>query len=730
MKTIAGSALVLCGTVCLAASAAAQTPVGALAIDEHQGDQYGWAVDYETAGAARQRALSECGSGCSVVLTFARCAAYAADLDADSTAVGWAESYSSSSAAQQSALGECSSRGGGSGCIVRVWGCNGPVVEEGLGLDRATRRAIQEGLQAAGFDPGGADGMFGPRTRSAIRNWQTSRGARATGYLDGASVSSLRPSVAGQPTFREREPVGVAAASPAATASSTAAASAAEQQSPPASAELEGLFWQSIVNSTDPADFEAYLEVFPNGVFRRLAENRLAALRSPGGNAPASAGRPVGGVGSPASGSRVSGAGGASFGGAAVADAPVHAQEHTMHVSVTDAEGNAVTGLGEDDIIVQWDGENLETTGFEAVGWPVRLTVFVDNGDAAVNAVAQIREGLRVLLAELPAEIEVGFLTTARQPRWVTRHTTDRGELEGDISNISPDAGAGATFNDALVEETGRIHDDDDREYYPVIIMVSTDGPDGSQQGRIDEMVERMIENSVEVHTPAAHDRPARLGIDGRGGRRGAGAGHARQLRSDRRDERHRREDGPAGPRHRTEAPHGEPAVPHHLSTAPQSVRAASHRRRHRAAGTADDSDHGRQHPGGDSRRARGRTRPVTPTSRALRRESGLAAAPDPRRRRPARRRPGETGLAVGAAAGGVGAAWMWPWRFTVSAGTRCRGRVRQDAHRAGVADSCRHGGPACGSLFVGWRQCQALTGLPLDDPRHRLERAPRVLRK
>ncbi|MCY4059277.1 MAG: hypothetical protein OXG44_14875 [Gammaproteobacteria bacterium] len=35
-------------------------------------------------------------------------------------------------------------------------------------------------------------------------------------------------------------------------------------------------FWQLIVNSTDPADFEAYLEKFPNGVFRRFAENHLA----------------------------------------------------------------------------------------------------------------------------------------------------------------------------------------------------------------------------------------------------------------------------------------------------------------------------------------------------------------------------------------------------------------------------------------------------------------------
>ena len=45
------------------------------------------------------------------------------------------------------------------------FGCGvatGPVVEQGLGLDRAVRLQIQQGLAAAGFDPGGADGLFGP----------------------------------------------------------------------------------------------------------------------------------------------------------------------------------------------------------------------------------------------------------------------------------------------------------------------------------------------------------------------------------------------------------------------------------------------------------------------------------------------------------------------------------------------------------------------------------------
>ena len=316
MKTIACSALVLCAGVYLSPPTAAQTPVGALAIDEHQGDQYGWAVDYETASAAGTRAMSECGSGCSVVLTFERCAAYAADQDAGSTVYGWAESYDSAEGARQRALAECGTRG--SGCTVRVWGCNGPVVEDGLGLDRASRREIQEGLEVAGFDPGGADGMFGPRTRSAIRSWQTSRGTRATGYLDAASVASLRPSVAGQPTFREREAAAAASSAPSAA---SLVAPAVQQQPPPASAELEGLFWQSIMNSTNPVEFEAYLAQFPNGVFRALAEARLAALRAPANGASAAAGRPAVGAGSPVSGSRVSVAGGASFGGAAV-DAP------------------------------------------------------------------------------------------------------------------------------------------------------------------------------------------------------------------------------------------------------------------------------------------------------------------------------------------------------------------------------------------------------------------------
>jgi hypothetical protein len=47
----------------------------------------------------------------------------------------------------------------------------------------------------------------------------------------------------------------------------------------------ELLFWQSVKDSTDPADFTAYLQQFQSGLFRQLALNKLAVLGSNSGSA-------------------------------------------------------------------------------------------------------------------------------------------------------------------------------------------------------------------------------------------------------------------------------------------------------------------------------------------------------------------------------------------------------------------------------------------------------------
>jgi Caspase domain len=54
---------------------------------------------------------------------------------------------------------------------------------------------------------------------------------------------------------------------------------------PPSAAQptrdAEIVFWQSISQSNNPADFEEYLRKFPQGQFSGLARNRLAALHAP-----------------------------------------------------------------------------------------------------------------------------------------------------------------------------------------------------------------------------------------------------------------------------------------------------------------------------------------------------------------------------------------------------------------------------------------------------------------
>ncbi len=65
-------------------------------------------------------------------------------------------------------------------------------VEASLDLDRAERRSIQAGLASLGFDPGPADGLFGRKTREALKAWQEAKGDDATGWLTADEAIALK----------------------------------------------------------------------------------------------------------------------------------------------------------------------------------------------------------------------------------------------------------------------------------------------------------------------------------------------------------------------------------------------------------------------------------------------------------------------------------------------------------------------------------------------------------
>ena len=63
--------------------------------------------------------------------------------------------------------------------------------EAGLNLSLRDRVEAQVRLKALGFDPGGASGTFGPGTRRALTNWQTTRGLPGSGYLSRGQRTAL-----------------------------------------------------------------------------------------------------------------------------------------------------------------------------------------------------------------------------------------------------------------------------------------------------------------------------------------------------------------------------------------------------------------------------------------------------------------------------------------------------------------------------------------------------------
>ena len=65
-------------------------------------------------------------------------------------------------------------------------------VEMNLNLSRSDLRGIQRGLNAFGFSVGPVDGIFGTRSRTALRSFQDKNELERTGYLTAESVAVLK----------------------------------------------------------------------------------------------------------------------------------------------------------------------------------------------------------------------------------------------------------------------------------------------------------------------------------------------------------------------------------------------------------------------------------------------------------------------------------------------------------------------------------------------------------
>lgn len=202
--------------------------------------------------------------------------------------------------------------------------------------------------------------------------------------------------------------------------------------------------------------------------------------------------------------------------------AGVAAQEQfAVYLFVMDKAGVPVLDVKATDIAIKEAAGPSEVVRVSRVGWPLKLTVMVDNGPWTTDALLHLRSGLLKLVEGLPRGVPVSLITTAPNPRWLIRESSDPVQLANAVNRLTPDESL-ARFSDALIEYADRLDLEFRRvepgqlpPYLPVLISISTTHADGSNviRERNEKMLRllnkhRVWTNMITVTPPRALNDP------------------------------------------------------------------------------------------------------------------------------------------------------------------------------------------------------------------------------
>jgi hypothetical protein len=149
----------------------------------------------------------------------------------------------------------------------------------------------------------------------------------------------------------------------------------------------------------------------------------------------------------------------------------------------SDAAGKPIAGVTETDIQVQEDNVPGKVLKVEPIDWPIKVAVLIDNGTGSSERLTHTREGVKGLLQALPGGVEISLQTTAPQPRYLVKPTTDKGAVLQGVDLLTPDSSAGR-FIEGLEEATARFDkeraDKERGNFFPVIVIVGSLTAEGS----------------------------------------------------------------------------------------------------------------------------------------------------------------------------------------------------------------------------------------------------------
>lgn len=188
------------------------------------------------------------------------------------------------------------------------------------------------------------------------------------------------------------------------------------------------------------------------------------------------------------------------FGTSARAQQPIQ-----IFLSAVDADEKPVVDLKEEEIDIQVDGAACPIARFEAINWPTKLTVMVDNSPVFNDSLRQLRESLRAFFKAIPPTMEVSLVSTAPAPRFVYKAGNDRVKLMSSIDLLTPDSAA-PRFIDALAEAADRAVKEkagkEVKNFFPVFFIVGNNGVEGSspRDYQVNKLFKQTLESAATVH--------------------------------------------------------------------------------------------------------------------------------------------------------------------------------------------------------------------------------------
>jgi hypothetical protein len=181
-------------------------------------------------------------------------------------------------------------------------------------------------------------------------------------------------------------------------------------------------------------------------------------------------------------------------------DVRAQQQQFQLYASVVDTAGKAVDKLEAADLRVMEGGVEAKVIKVEPVNWPVKVQLLLDNGiGLGAGNIQILKDGVKGLIESLPDNLEVTIVTTAPQPRFLVKPTTDKAMMIEGLSRLAPDSGAGR-FVESMNEATQRI-EKDKTDHFPVIIMSGTSSGDANVLDRdVKRIFERIQKKPTTVH--------------------------------------------------------------------------------------------------------------------------------------------------------------------------------------------------------------------------------------